>query len=666
MSSVSLINSATDIPGEISLEAEGMDPGETAAANSAALVRAFTKASANGGGLLTLSKPGIYPVTADNFTYGSKTQLQLGWGVAFSIGGATKPLETLAPIVASAGLHGMRTVLFGDSMTDLYEQLQVPLTSLSYNQATGVLTIGYTAHQQATGWYTTYWDKNYASLTEGRLYQVTRIDANNLSINIGAYAQGVPNGTLSVGAASMRPQSLRNAEAFVPWLQAASGNRFDIVYNGAQSGDTTAQCISRMYSSCLAYYPKVVIMQMPGINDSGSVDLETISQNQKTIVDAIASKVQKLIILTTTPVAAGEVRATLRIMERVVQLNQRLKDYCRTKPGVIVFDAYRRIVDPTNTTGLALTNYLRTTDNIHYSMRGGKYVADQLWSQISSSFPTDSTALPNSVIDNYTTSAVALSAVTRASNVITATAASHGFLTGDKAKVFSAAGASEALNEWVTVTRVNASTVSFPSVGADGAITGTISLGNNNNLMTNPLLTGAGAAVGGGIAGVYASGLNAFLAGAPTSCTGSLVPRSDGYGQNQRTVVQFAAANDRVSIVTSITDITRHIKAGRTYVLEAEVSLTDVSGSNLSEIRFNLAAVADGVTCQTYALAGYSSGAGLNADAGPLTLRTPPLVMPTFTAVTQMRMDFTLRGSAAGTALTADIGCIALRDVEGA
>lgn len=665
MSSVSLINSATDIPGEISLEAEGMDPGETAAANSAALVRAFTKASANGGGLLTLSKPGIYPVTADNFTYGSKTQLQLGWGVAFSIGGVTNPLETLAPIVASAGLHGMRTVLFGDSMTDLYEQVQVPLT-LSYNQATGDLTIGYTAHQQATGWYTTYWDKRYASLTAGMLYKVTRIDADNLSINIGAYAQGVPNGTLSVGMAFMRPQNLRNAEAFVPWLQAVSGNRFDIVHNGAQSGDTTAQCISRIYSSCLAYYPKVVIMQMPGINDSGAVDLETISQNQKTIVDAIASKVQKLIILTTTPVAAGEVRATLRIMERVVQLNQRLKDYCRAKPSVIVFDAYRRIVDPTNTTGLALTNYLRTTDNIHYSMRGGKYVADQLWAQISSSFPTDSTALPNSVIDNYTTSAVALSAVTRASNVITATAASHGFLTGDKAKVFSAAGASEALNEWVTVTRVNSVTVSFPSVGDDGAITGTISLGNNNNLMANPLLTGAGAAVGGGITGVYASGLSAFVIGAPTSCAGSLVSRADGRGQNQRTVVQFAAANDRVSVVTSITDILRHVKAGRTYVLEAEVSLSGVSGSNLSEIRFNLAAIADGVTYQTYALAGYTSGAVLNADAGPLTLRTPPLVMPTFSAVTQMRMDFTLRGSAAGTALTADIGCIALREVEGA
>lgn len=563
---------------------------------------------------------------------------------------------------------GYRTVLFGDSMTDLYEQVQVPITSLSYNRATGELTIGYTAHQQAAGWYTYYWDRNYASLNEARRYQVTeRVDANTLKINIGANLPNVPNGTLATGSAAMRPENLRNAETWVTWFQYVNGNRFNIIYNGAQSGDTTAQCLARIDRDCLAYRPDVVFMQMPGINDSGSTSEEVIYANQREILDRLTNQVRCVVVLSTTPVASGEVRATTRVMQRVLRFNRRVRDYCRTKPGVIFFDAYRRIVDPTDATGLALTNYLRTTDKIHYSMRGGKLIADALWSQCSSAFPTDVEALPTSVADTFLTSAVSLTSVSRSSSgVITATAAGHAFINGERAKLFSATGASEALNEWVTIAVVDANTVQVLSAGAAGSITGTIYLGTNNNLMSNPLLTGAGSAVGGGIAGVYASGLNAFLMGAPTSCTGSLVPRSDGYGQNQRTVVQFAAANDRVSIVTSITDILRHVKAGRTYVVEAEVNLINVSGSNLSEIRFNIAAIADSVTYQTYALAGYTSGAVLNADAGPLTLRTPPLVMPPFTAVTQMRMDFTLRGSAAGTALTVDIGRIALREIEGA
>lgn len=580
-------------------------------------------------------------------------------------GNTISDIETLPERIAREDGR-LRTVLFGDSMTDLYEQVQAPLTSLSYDKPTGVLTIGFTAHQQATGWFTTFWDRAYDSLRAGKLYQVTRIDANTLSINIGANLPDVPNGTLPTGAGSMRPQSLRNAETFVTWLNYVSGNKFDVVYNGAQSGDDTRECLARIWDACLDWNPDVVIMQLPGINDSGDTPLEVISANQKAIIDLISDRVRKLVLLTTTPVAAGEVRATLRIMERVVQLNNRIKDYVKNKPNVLLFDAHCRIVDPTNATGLALVNFLRTSpDLIHYSMRGGKFIADQLWAQIGPDFLADRSTLPLTTISNYASSAVTLTAVTRTSNVITATSSGHGFFTGERAKVFSATGASELLNDWVEVTRVDANTVRFPSVGPDGSITGTITLGNNNNLMPNPLLTGAGAAVGGGITGVYATGLSAFLNGTPT-CAGSLVARADGRGQNQRTVVTFAAANDRVTVVTNITDILRHIRAGRSYVLEAEVSLTGVAGSNLSEIRFNLAFVLDGVTYQTYALAGYTSGATLNSDSGVLYLRTPPLICPQFTSATQARMDFTLRGSAAGTALTADIGLINFLELEGA
>jgi lysophospholipase L1-like esterase len=571
-------------------------------------------------------------------------------------------------LVKPSGWEGYRTVLFGDSMTDLYQQVQAPVTSLVYNATNGELTVGYTAHQQAVGWYTYYWDRNYPVLNKVGRYQVVRRNsADELVLQIGAGLEGVPNGTLAVGSASMRPESLQNAETWFTWFQYINGNRFKVVYNGAQSGDTTEECLIRLQEACLDYEPDVVFMQMPGVNESGILDTPSIIADRQLLVDRILAQVPKLVILTTTPVATGEVRATARIMQRVQQMNQALKAYVADKPNVLLVDAYGAIVNPTDTTGLAQTNLLRTSDQIHYSMRGGKAIADLVWNQVQSAFPTRSATLPTSTADTFASSAVALTAVTRANNVITATSAAHGYLTGDVAKVFSATGASEALNAWVVVTRVDANTVSFPSVGTAGSITGTISLGSNNNLFSNPLNTGAFVGRGGGTAGTFSPNLGAFTTesgGVAMTFNGSPQAHPSGYGFYQRVAVVFGDANDRGTLFTTFTDDTRHIRAGRSYVLEAEVNLTGVATANLSEIRFNLAFILDGITYQTYSLAGYTSGATLNTDSGLLHLKTPPLFCPTFSSISQARMDFTVRGGAAGTGLTVDIGRIALREYD--
>lgn len=122
MSSVSLINSATDIPGDLSLEGEGMDPGETPISNSAALTRALLKAQNNGGGTLTLTKPGTYAVSADSFTYGSNTLLSIGPGVGFSVSGVSQRLSSIAPITTTTKLgraakRPNSVLLVGDSIT---------------------------------------------------------------------------------------------------------------------------------------------------------------------------------------------------------------------------------------------------------------------------------------------------------------------------------------------------------------------------------------------------------------------------------------------------------------------------------------------------------------------------------------------------------------------
>ena len=65
----------------------------------------------------------------------------------------------------------------------------------------------------------------------------------------------------------------------------------NIIRNGAQSGDTTQNCLDRLQADCLAFSPQVVIMQMPGINDTsagnGNIAEDTIASNQQSIINQI-------------------------------------------------------------------------------------------------------------------------------------------------------------------------------------------------------------------------------------------------------------------------------------------------------------------------------------------------------------------------------------------
>ena len=580
--------------------------------------------------------------------------------------------------VSAFGVSGYRTALFCDSMTDTFNTIVVP-TGLSYDSATGIMTVTYAGHQQATGWYVNFWHRGYASTIKNFRCQVTVVDANTFTIQLPAGLSGVPSGTVSTSGAQYRPDSWQSAQAFVTWLQAASGWRFNIVYNGAQSGDTTQNALDRIQRDCLAYNPHVVIMQMVGINDmsvgNGPIDEETIHSNRKLIVDKILATGAKIILLSTTPVYTGEARGTIQNMSRVIRLNRRLKSYVQAKPNVVWFDAWKQVVDPASTTGLALANMLRTTDNIHYSMRGGKKIADALWAQISSLFPTDFSTLPVSTIDNYTSAQVTLTSVSRTANVIAATCTGHGFLTGEYAKV--TGGTSEVLNAWATVTKIDANTISFQSSGADGPITGTIYLSRNNNLFDNPVLAtatggtlfpvaGSGTMAGGSVA---ANHLKVIISSGTPAVTASVVSRSDGFGSDQQIVITPAANNDQVTVEADFalasTLWPTVVKAGRTYVAECECTMTGVSGSNLSEIRWNIAAVVGGTTYQTYALNGYADGATLNSDVTAAHLRTASMILPSGTC-SNIKFQFVARFSGAGTALTVKIGRINFVEVDGA
>lgn len=553
--------------------------------------------------------------------------------------------------------NSVKTVLFGDSMTDTYETVNSGSNGV-YNSNTGDLTLTITGHQQAVGWYITVWNRVFPSTIKQFRVDVKSIsDANTLTVNIGKGLAGVVTDSNWFS----RPDSWRSAQAFVPWLQAISGQRFNIVYNGAQSGDTTQNALDRLQRDCLDYSPSVVIMQIPGINDTspgnGNLAEETIFKNQKSIVTKIAETNAKIILLSMTPPASGNDKATLANMIRVIRINSRLQSFVGDMPNVVFFDAFRRIVNPSDASGLALANFIRTGDKIHYSMRGGKYIADQLWQQISSIFPNDRSTLPSSLIDSYTNSALTLTSVIASGGIVSATSSSHGIQTGEVLKV---TGGSASLNRYVVVTSTGANTITFPYSISDGTITGTIKIGRSRNLFDFPTLaTATGGTVVAPGTGVAASGIRVQNTGGSAAFVCSVVARPDGYGNDQQVVITPGGASDTNQIGFDFaqysTLLPTVVSEGRSYIFEFELTMTGVSGSNLTEIRPSCVATVGGTNFQTYGLNGYAEGANLDSNVTSLHIRTAALKLPTG-SVTSVNGLLSLRFSGAGTALTVKIG----------
>lgn len=144
------ISSPTDVPGAITLELEGADPGETGAANNAAIARALAKASAAGGGVVSLCKPGTYAISADNFVVPPATSLYLAPGVYFTLNGARIIPFTLAAFITRPVFNPQPNPIsgqvnwasFGDSFSNM-----CGLAAQDIRQATASLS--FTAERMA-------------------------------------------------------------------------------------------------------------------------------------------------------------------------------------------------------------------------------------------------------------------------------------------------------------------------------------------------------------------------------------------------------------------------------------------------------------------------------------------------------------------------------------
>jgi lysophospholipase L1-like esterase len=569
-------------------------------------------------------------------------------------------------------------VLYGDSETDTYETISLP-SNCAYNAATGDLTVTSNGHQQAVGWKVCIWNRNYGYPAQNGLFNcvVSSVpDANNYVVNIGANRPLIPANDANW---RYRAQSWRSSQNFVTWLQGVSDQAFNIIYSGGASGDRVDECLTRLQVDCLAYSPDTVLMLMPGVNDMSagntSRDLSSIIADRHTLVDRILAYGARLICLTTLPVQTGDARATLAAMSAVRFMNERLIEYCAGKPNVLVVDAYSIFVDPTSTTGLAKTSlgYLRTTDNIHQSMRGGRALAEYIWGKVKGWFPSQLGKLPTSILDSLPNSAFTLSSVTIAANgLCSATVSTSGALrAGQRAKVW---GGSPAFNEYVTIASAVGTAVTFQTGNTPGSVTGTIKVSSARNLLDNPLLTTAtGGALAGTATGVAASGFKVGNGTGTPGIVASVVARADGKGNDQQIVVTPTAVGDQAWIEadfnwassTGSVNWPAQVQAGRYYVFEGELNLSGVASVGLTEIRPNLVVIVGGTTYQIYSMNGYADGPCLNSDLSAFHFKTAPMLLPAG-AVTTFKFQLYLTCSLAAGSLTAKLGLVKVDEYEAA
>lgn len=560
---------------------------------------------------------------------------------------------------------GFSTMLFGDSMTANYNEAKTTNTA-TYNRYTGVLTLPITNHGLLNGMPVAIYNLAEPGLRDNLDVIVNVVDANNISIQLS------PNLNISANIVTtvfITYKHWISSKGWFSWFNIKSGNRFNVVKNSAQDGDTTVNMVTRLERSLNEYRPQVVFMQMPGINDIGAgVGEDTIWANQKTIVDMITSRCL-LVCLTTTPVTVAHALGTKVDMARVMALRNKFLAYSSETSNLIVYDALGKVIDSTSAIGAALATYM-LPDGIHYSPKGAYVVGTDLWEQTKNFFP----GIPSSAIisnaDNFVSSSSTITSLSRINNVITAVLASHGLRTGEKVKI--SGGTSEILNEWVELTSTPSGAFSWNSPGVDGAITGTVIVGKSFNLLPTPLLL---VATGGSVTGANNSGVAATNVrtgqggtyGTGGSIVSSVIANPNGFGNNQQVVVTpgtGSVINPSAYIQVGFTNlILPYVKAGRKYAFRCELTVANISGSTLTELKARLILTIDGQYPEITVLKAADNMLVEMAD-GSYLLETPyqVLVPGTLTAI-QWSVDAKFNGVSAQ-AVSISVGRLAVMEQE--
>ena len=178
------------------------------------------------------------------------------------------------------------------------------------------------------------------------------------------------NNTSSGGAFNYAP-----ANGYWNWANALLGQRYKLLRNAGIGGNWTSDMLNRLYSDVLFYRPDIVVV-LGGTNDiSNNVPVATTITNLTTIYERILSTGSSVVAMTILPRAAAGITTAQR--NRLMQINNWIREYTYTRPNIILCDAFFAFADASNATSDPVTTY--TSDGLHPNSIGARVVGNELY-----------------------------------------------------------------------------------------------------------------------------------------------------------------------------------------------------------------------------------------------------------------------------------------------
>ena len=196
----------------------------------------------------------------------------------------------------------------------------------------------------------------------------------------------------------------RGDNSFVTWALGLTLGRCKLLANSGVSGNTVAQMWARIQTDVFDYYPQWVTV-MGGINSinggstAAAVWDDSTNGGLKQIYDACRARGIRVVACTILPLASGHPSFSAANTEKALWVNQKIRDYCYAYPGMVLFDAFSVVVDPTSLTAASATNMI-DTGNIHPSAFGSRKMGIKLAAILNNILPAFDN-LPSSYADSY-------------------------------------------------------------------------------------------------------------------------------------------------------------------------------------------------------------------------------------------------------------------------
>lgn len=194
----------------------------------------------------------------------------------------------------------------------------------------------------------------------------------------------------------------RQANGFISWAQAFSGDRLTVVSDNSVGGSGVTANLGGVQMSTTQVDAAIAsgaghVLLMGGINDLGaSVSVAAIQAAFLTIINKLVEKNITVWWCTILPLNA----TTTAITANILFLNSWIRQQCSTrfaKKGVVCIDTWSKAVNPASATGSYITN--GTADNVHPTNLCAYYVGKEV-ARVWNLFIPQSQSLLGSNIDN--------------------------------------------------------------------------------------------------------------------------------------------------------------------------------------------------------------------------------------------------------------------------